>query len=154
MIIEFEDILDGYEYSNVDPYLGSYAWIDLKTGRVHFHSDSNPDADDFNDEFGDMEHYDEENVLAIPNRYDLDLGKELVFDFMSEKMPQDYNRVQDIFSYRGAYARFKDFLHERGMLQEWYNYEDEQTRAALRRWCEDNNLEISETRKKGDPPNF
>jgi hypothetical protein len=31
---------------------------------------------------------------------------------------------------------------ERGLLEKWYEFENEQTRAALITWCEENAVEI------------
>ena len=57
-------------------------------------------------------------------------------------MPDDLADVQDIFRRRGAYSRFKDLLDSRGLLKEWFEYEDHTGKEALRQWCQCQGLEI------------
>jgi len=33
-------------------------------------------------------------------------------------------------------------LEEKGFLDEWYKYEDERQKVALKKWCRENNIEI------------
>jgi len=48
--------------------------------------------------------------------------------------------VREIFRRSGAYTRFKDLLAQRGMVQQWYNYEADAQKEALREWCENNGM--------------
>jgi hypothetical protein len=57
----------------------------------------------------------------------------------------DAGRVRDIFGRRGAYRRFKDFLETRSMLEKWYAFEEKATAEALRKWCEENGIELAES---------
>ena len=50
----------------------------------------------------------------------------------------------NIFRRAGAYSRFKYFLEERGLLQQWYDYENAVQREALQEWCEENGIKLSE----------
>jgi len=52
------------------------------------------------------------------------------------------NRVYSIFHRKGAYSRYKDLLERKGLLDEWYEYENERQKAALKEWCRENNIEI------------
>ena len=72
----------------------------------------------------------------------LDLGKSLVFQFVSENLPGDLDQVERIFRKRGAYSRFKDLLERRNLLEQWYNYETDETSKALRAWCQKNKIEL------------
>ena len=47
-------------------------------------------------------------------------------------MADEFNRVQQIFSRRGAYRRFKDFLEQKDLLQDWYDFENQREEEALR----------------------
>ena len=60
-------------------------------------------------------------------------------------MPDDYGRVQDIFSHRGAYRRFKDLLEHRDLLEKWYDFESHREEEALREWCRENEIELKST---------
>ena len=53
----------------------------------------------------------------------LDLGKPLALDFARQFLPGDFDDVRQFFSRRGTYARFKDLLARRGVLDQWYDFE-------------------------------
>jgi hypothetical protein len=57
----------------------------------------------------------------------------------------DYNEVRHIFSRRGAYGRYKDLLVRRGALERWYDFSNKSEETALREWCAENGIELSET---------
>jgi len=54
-------------------------------------------------------------------------------------------KIESIFSRKGAYSRFKAFLEGKEYLDKWYEYESQEREKALRIWCEDNAIKI-------DPP--
>lgn len=65
------------------------------------------------------------------------------FDFVLSNIPDDYDYVRNIFRKRGAYARCKEFLESKGLLQSWYDYENTAQEKALREWCHDNGIEVT-----------
>ena len=50
-----------------------------------------------------------------------------------------------LFRREGAYARFKALLDSKGALDRWYAYGTESIEQALRAWCAENGLELSES---------
>ncbi len=46
------------------------------------------------------------------------------------------DEVRDCFSKRGTYRRFKDVLDRRGLLQAWYDREQEAAERAIHEWAE------------------
>ncbi|MFC1765792.1 UPF0158 family protein [Planctomycetota bacterium] len=48
-----------------------------------------------------------------------------------------------MFSRRGAYGRSKDFLESMGMLQAWYDFDNEHTNQAIIEWCRENDFSLS-----------
>ncbi len=72
----------------------------------------------------------------------MDLGKQLVSDFVNEFMPDDYDFVRSIFSRRGAYGQFKNFLARERKLDQWHAFEEQALRKAIREWCADNGIEL------------
>jgi hypothetical protein len=74
----------------------------------------------------------------------LALGKALVLEFVAERLPAEAGRVQAFFRRRGAYSKIKELLDKKGLLDEWYIYEDTQQKAALREWCRENSIEITD----------
>ena len=80
--------------------------------------------------------------IAIPHKNDLDLGKRLALRFADDLLPGSLDDVYDIFRHKGAYGRFKSLLENRGMLQQWYEFEEKSRKEALRQWCEESGIEI------------
>lgn len=83
-----------------------------------------------------------DDYIAIPHKYDLDLGKPLVMEFVRGHCSELTNRVVAIFSRRGAYGRYKELLAEKGLLEAWYAFENARTKEALLEWCVENGLVI------------
>lgn len=81
-----------------------------------------------------------DDYLGIPHKNDLDLGRPLVMDFVDSRCPEETDQVLTIFRRPGAYGRFKDLLERKNLLEEWYAFEQQRTRAALLRWCEENGI--------------
>jgi hypothetical protein len=73
------------------------------------------------------------------------LGKPLVLDFAREFLADDCDEVRQIFSRRGAYRRYKELLVRRGALERWYDFSNKSEETALREWCAENGIELSET---------
>lgn len=82
------------------------------------------------------------DCIEIPHRTDLNLGRNLVFEFVEQYLPSDFERIRDIFKRKGAYKRYKDFLEDRGFLQKWYDFENTRQLETLRAWCEDNEITL------------
>jgi len=125
----------------------NYAVINKKTGEIHYRGDVIDSGDLFADDDSEDEDDEEflgDNYVYVPHKNDLDLGRKLVFDFVAQYLPDMYNEVERIFRSRGAYSRFKALLDAENQLQNWYNYENERTKAALLEWCKDNGLEVQD----------
>jgi len=67
-----------------------------------------------------------------------------IFQFISEHLPVERERMHAIFLKKGAYARFKELLDAKGFLEEWYTFEDMRQKEALREWCHENGIEITD----------
>jgi hypothetical protein len=81
-----------------------------------------------------------DDYLWIPHKYDLDLGKSLVMDFVRARCEDEVETVLAIFRHKGAYGLFKDLLAQKGLLEGWYAFEQERTREALLKWCAENGV--------------
>jgi hypothetical protein len=135
--VKFEDIQEAFDFVNFGSHGDHTALLDKSTGKIHWHSESAgeeaiPDA-----------LWESSGTVEIPRKSDLGLGNQLVFDFVQRVAQDDYEHVRDIFRRRGAYARYKDFLQSRDLLQSWYEYEGEETKRALMDWCRDNGVEVT-----------
>lgn len=118
---------------------GNAAWVCRETGAVLCHSD---DTDEFEPLPDDID--DEARYVPIPDQHELELGKPLALEFARTQLPACYEQVCEIFSHRGAYARFKDLLERHQSLDAWHQWEAEQTRQALRAWCADNGITLAD----------
>jgi hypothetical protein len=59
-------------------------------------------------------------------------------------MADDFQDVRDAFSRKGAFARFKALVTQQGLMDQWYAYAAAADEAALRAWCEEEGLELSD----------
>lgn len=139
---KLSDIQDAFLFVNAAPPGMHTAILCRDTGEIRYRSE---DAD--LDEIGEEE-IDWDVCIEIPHRNDLDLGQGLVFEFVESVLPGDYEHVRQIFRKRGAYRRFKDFLESKGLLDRWYDFQNQREEQALRRWVQKNGIELS------DPPSL
>jgi hypothetical protein len=131
------EIEDSIMFVSSGMYGENSAMFCKSTGEICWSSDSS-DIHDIPEEA-----YESDDWIDIPHRNDLDLGRDLVFKFITRHLPSDQDRVYRIFQRKGAYGRYKDFLEEKGKLQKWYDYENDQTLKAIKEWCQDNDIKIT-----------
>jgi ribosomal protein S18 acetylase RimI-like enzyme len=139
-MFRLSDIQDAFLFVSGAPRGMHTAILCKHTGQIRNRSEG-ADLDEIGEEEVDWN-----ACIEIPHRNDLDLGRKLVFEFVESALPSDYDRVRQIFRKRGAYRRFKDFLESKGLLDRWYDFENQRQEMALRRWIQENNIELS------DPP--
>lgn len=139
--IPFEAIRDAFELANAGGPSEITVYACRETGKTYIENEFGDEIEEepLPDDIGDSEKY-----IALPDKRDLDLGKRRVMRFAGEHLPDDLDKVNEIFHRRGAYARFKDLLEHRNGLKHWYEYEEQATIEALREWCADNNLLLEE----------
>ena len=94
------------------------------------------------DEIEDEDNLDWEECIEIPHKNDLGLGRNLVFEFVEEYQPNDYERVRQMFRRKGAYSNYKALLERRGLLEKWYEIENSREEQALRKWCKENEIAL------------
>jgi hypothetical protein len=136
MRIKFSDIELAFYYVSSAPMTANVAVICKETGEIFYTSDYD-DVDEIPEEV-----YDRDDCIEIPHKNDLDLGRNLVFEFVEQYLPGDIERVRQIFGRRGAYGRYKDLLEDRGFLKKWYDFENTRQTETLREWCEDNEINL------------
>ena len=134
--IKFEDIDDAFDFVSFGPMYEHEAFLNKETGKIYCHSAFGDNEEELPDDLGD------EKYIEIPHKNELELGKALVFRFVYEHLSNESGKIEAIFRKRGAYARFKGLLENKGMLDKWYEYESSAQEKALRAWCEENEIEI------------
>lgn len=136
----FGEIHDAYMFTSAGGYGENTATLDKQTGKIYYYSDYYDDEDEENTLA--EEDYDSRIHIQVPHKNDLDLGRELVYDFVEEFIPEEGDKISQIFRKRGAYSRFKDFLDSKELLQEWYDFELKRQQTALYQWCLENEVDI------------
>lgn len=112
------------------------AYINLDSGDIYYVGDAveEPAPDDL---------YDSDRYILFPSKRDLDLGKRLALSFVAESLPNKLDTAYEIFSRKGAYAKFKVLLESSGQVENWYAYEQSELRKAIVIWCEENGVTLS-----------
>jgi hypothetical protein len=136
MKIKFSDIELAFEFVSSAPMTANVAVICKETGEIFYSSDYD-DMDEIPEEM-----WDRDDCIEIPHKNDLDLGRNLVFEFVEQYLPGDYERVRQIFRRRGAYGRYKALLEDRGFLKKWYDFENTRETETIRQWCVDNEIDL------------
>lgn len=129
--LKFSELEMAFEFVSGGDIFDAQAYISRETGRIYWVSDDDGLEEELPDDVGDPDLY-----VEVPGKRDLDLGKPLVLKFAARYLPDDYEDVQRIFSRKGAYSRYKDLLHDRGKLEDWYEYEQSAVEKELIEWAE------------------
>lgn len=138
MKFKFMDVEAALEYASMGGGYGTAVLLDKASGEIYYQSDF-AGIDEIPEEA-----WDSDDVVQMPPKKELDLGSRLVFRFMSDACPEGYDEVRGIFSRRGAYARYKDWLISHNLLEKWYDYSNAAEAEALREWCADEGIELSD----------
>ena len=133
----FSEIENAFMYVASAMYGMNSAVLCKDTGKILYRSDMAGI-----DEIEDEDDLDWEQCIEIPHKNDLDLGRNLVFEFVEEYLPDDYGRVLQMFRRSGAYSRYKALMEKRGVLKKWYETENSREERALRKWCKENEIEL------------
>jgi hypothetical protein len=139
--VKYSEVLDAFEFVSAGMQYEHQAYIGTNTGTVYFVSDMIDLEEELPEDLETADHY-----INVPHKNALNLGRNLVFAFVDEHLPNQSNAVRDIFRSKGAYRRFRGMLESRGILDKWYAFEANATEEALRAWCEEANIQLD------DPP--
>lgn len=142
--IPYDEISSAFEFVSSAAPAEHNAYISLDTGQIHWVSELASMDKELPEDLDTSNRY-----ISVPHKNDLDLGRNLVLRFAAQEMSDSYERVRSIFQRKGAYARFKDLLETKGLLENWYRFEAEAHDKALREWCAENEIQIIE--KTGQP---
>lgn len=139
MPVSLNDILEAFEFVSAGDMGEHQAFLCRQSGEVYLRSEICDDLDELPDDIEDGEKY-----VQLPDKRELELGKPLALDFARQFLADDFDEVRQIFSRRGAYAKFKDLLDRRGARDQWYDFEAKAVERALRMWCDLNSVEIGD----------
>lgn len=133
--MKYDDLERAFMFVNSGPQFDNVVYVSRSTGRTFWCSDAG-DVDDLPEDVETSSDY-----IRVPHKNDLDLGQRLVWQFVMREIPGLEENVRGFFSARGAYGRYKSFLEEVGLLEKWYQFEDEMTKDALLKWCVENEIQ-------------
>ena len=139
MPVSFSDLQCAFEFVSSGGMGENEAYLGRQSGKIYWHSEVGDNDEELPDDI------DDEKYILIPDKRELDLGKPLALDFAREFLADDYDEVRQIFSRGGAYRRYKDLLVRRGALERWYDFSNKSEERALREWCAENGIELSDT---------
>ena len=137
MKVKFNDVENAYMMANAGGYGENASVLDKASGQ--FYDQSENSAEKIPE--GVLS---SDTVVSLPDKKTLDLGPPLVFRFIRETFPDGYDKVSEIFTRRGAYARYKKWLIANNLLDKWDAYSTAAEEAALRKWCADNGIELAD----------
>jgi hypothetical protein len=141
--VKYDELLEAFDFVSFAGPMEHQAYIDRTTGRIYWVSEVVDD--ELPEDLDESDRY-----ITIPHKNDLDLGTNLALQFAAEALPDQYARIEGFFQRRGAYARFKELLAAQRRLEQWYAFEAKCTEAALREWCEENDVTIIEGDKSAE----
>jgi len=136
--VRFDDVENAFHFVSASPCGTSAAYLNVETGEIFYQSEMTG-IDEL-----DGKKMNWNQMIGIPHKNDLELGHSLVFEFVEGNLPDAYRQVRDMFRRKGAYSRFKGFLESKEMLETWYRFENEREQQALRHWCEENGIPLSD----------
>lgn len=136
MKIEFSEIELAFDFVSFGQPYEHQAFLDKEAGKVYWHSEFADNEEELPDDL------DDDKYIEIPHKNELGLGKPLALDFAYRFLPEQAAEVEEIFSRRGAYPRFKALLENADIMEKWYEFESSAEEKALRDWCKMNEIEI------------
>jgi len=139
MPVSFFDLQLAFEFVRSGGMGENEAYLDRESGKIYWRSEFGDSDEELPDDI------DDKRYILISDMRELDLGKPLALDFARKFLPDDHDEVRHIFSRRGAYRRYKDLLVRRGALERWYDFSNKSEETALREWCTENGIELSDT---------
>ena len=108
------------------------AYLDTQTGYIYYvHDDLDEDV---------PEDISSERYLQIPSNKDLQSERDMIFRFVRQELPDEFERIDRYFSKRGAYANFRSRIEALGVLEQWYRFKNDITVQNLKAWCDDHSL--------------
>lgn len=136
--MRYEEIESAFLFVSIGPQFSKSAYLCRDTDQIYFVADFE-DLEEFPDDVDGGERY-----IQIPDRDALDLGRPLVLDFALVHLPHERAEVECMFQQSDAYARFEELLERKGLLDRWHKYEAQHTESALRAWCANKGIELSD----------
>jgi hypothetical protein len=131
--VKLDDLVEAFEFVSTSQLDEHQAYVCKATGRITVVSETA----DLDEDLVLPENPEEAGYCAVPHRRDLDLGRRVALSFVATELPASFDEVREIFSRKGAYARFKHFLQTERAVERWHVFEECAARDALKEWCDE-----------------
>jgi len=138
-MIDIDELESAVMYVSVNGGMENDAYLNRDTGEIFYDAPDGDLAEDLPEIVADKTKY-----VKIPNERDLGLGIPLRLDFIRKHAPDSYEEAFHISRRPKAYGRLRDLLERTGLIETWYKFQEEALHDALKQWCADNQLELSE----------
>jgi hypothetical protein len=116
---------------------GAKALVARATGMIHLLNDDYMDEEAPVPADGDGDGA--RDYVVVPPASLLGIGDQLVFRFAAAHLADDQAAVRDLVDANDTDG-FARLLDERGATASWQHFRSEETRTALRRWCDEHGL--------------
>ncbi|HED31306.1 MAG TPA: hypothetical protein ENN50_06445 [Prosthecochloris aestuarii] len=138
VMLSYSEIVMAFDFVSSGEEGDNHAWICRDSGEIVYFSE----VLGLDERRGQDIH--SPNCVAVPHRNDLELGRELVFDFIDEELPDKYASIRDIYADpEDPEGRFRELLQARGVLDRWNDYKAGRIRSSLMTWCQARGIECS-----------
>ena len=134
--VNAEELRTTFEFVSFGAPLGHSAYICVDTGKIYCHSlSAGLEEEDLPEDLETSDHY-----IAVPQERPGPRPASRA-SLRRSRIVRRIRYRSSFFGRRGAYGRFKALLHARGMLEQWYEFENHATEEALLAWCEENGIQ-------------
>lgn len=113
--VKYDDLESAFLWSSSAAPFENTALLHRQTGEVFLKSMHGDFEEDLPEDIEDGSIY-----ISAPHKNDLNLGRDMVFDFIEAVAPQHLSKVESYFRQRGAYSKFKALLERDSLLDGWY----------------------------------
>jgi hypothetical protein len=117
---------------------GAKALVARATGMIHLLNDDYMDEEAPVPADGDEDG--NQAYVVVPPASTLGIGDQLVFRFAAAHLAGDQAAIRALVDANDTDG-FARLLDERGAAESWQHFRTEQTKAALRRWCDGHGLQ-------------
>lgn len=123
-MLKLSDFINAFEFINEED-----SWINLETGELYNRWDF------------DEEDMDEEKIIALPSKYELNEYNDMVLFADSIENEEIRNKIYTALNGKGAFSRFKKEIAYLGIREKWFAFRDERLKEKVKAWLEDNKIE-------------
>ena len=138
MNVRYSEIRMAFDFVSSGIQGENVAYVNKRDGEIYYYSETLG-----LDETRGLDVH-SESFEPVPYREALDLGRELAFDFVDERLPGHYAAVRDFFADEDtAESRLKELLQANALFDEWSEYKAAKIEEFLREWCEQRDIGLS-----------